>query len=91
MEDFWAHPIVVASYVAFFSLAVTGIRALFKLFDRVKTLEVSVRSLDDSLVALSSDVREHMAEETTNSAHLEASIRRIEDMIIDSRRPSFRE
>lgn len=77
VDDLWAHPITVATYVALLSLALAGARALLQLFQRVNHLEESIADLHDSVNRLAADLRAHMAEETRNVQHLESSIAQI--------------
>lgn len=77
MDDLWAHPITVATYVALLSLALAGARALLQLFQRVSHLEQSIADLHESVNLLTVELRAHMAEETRNVQHLEKSISQI--------------
>lgn len=77
MEDIWSHPLVVATYAAMFSMVVGGIRALLKLFDRVSDLEKALTEIQNDLNSLSTDLRNHMLEESNNVRHLENSIARL--------------
>lgn len=75
--DWLAHPIVVATYIAFLGLGIAGVKRLTGLFNRVTRVEEGVERLEASVDELGRDLRLHMAEEGKNIAHLEALIRSV--------------
>lgn len=77
--DWLAHPLVVATYVAFLGLGITGVRKLTGLFNRVSRVEEGVERLEGKVDDLGRDLRAHMADEGKNIAHLEALIRSVHD------------
>jgi hypothetical protein len=85
VDDLWAHPITVATYVALLSLSLAGARALLQLFQRVSHLEQSIADLHDSVNKLAVDLRAHMVEETRNVQHLERSISNIASAVSSTR------
>jgi regulator of replication initiation timing len=72
-----AHPLTVTTYAVVISLFVAGAKALFQLFQRVKSLESSIDALHTEVSELSVDLRNHMVEETRNVQHLERSLNRV--------------
>ncbi len=77
--DWLAHPIVVATYIAFLGLGIAGVKRLTGLFNRVTRVEEGVERLEASVAELGRDLRAHMADEGKNIAHLEALIRSVHD------------
>lgn len=77
--DWLAHPIVVATYIAFLGLGIAGVKRLTGLFNRVTKVEEGVDRLEKSVAELGRDLRAHMADEGKNIAHLEALIRSVHD------------
>jgi len=75
--DWLAHPLTVATYAVVVTLVVGAVKALFQLFQRVKSLESSIGALHNDVAALSAELRIHMAEETRNVQHLENSLNRV--------------
>lgn len=77
--EWLAHPIVVATYIAFLGLGIAGVKRLTGLFNRVTKVEEGVDRLEKSVAELGRDLRAHMADEGKNIAHLEALIRSVHD------------
>lgn len=88
--DWLSHPLTVATYAVLISLILGGIRAIFQLFQRVKSLEASISALHSEVAELSTDLRAHMIEETRNVRHLEASLNRVLALIAEQNSPSLR-
>jgi len=72
--DWLAHPLVVATYVAFLGLGITGVRKLTGLFNRVSRVEEGVERLEGKVDELGRDLRAHMADEGKNLLRLETLI-----------------
>ena len=72
--EWLAHPIVVATYVAFLGLGITGVKRLTGLFNRVSRVEEGVQRLEEKVDDLGSDLRAHMADEGKNLLRLETLI-----------------
>jgi len=77
--DWLAHPLVVATYVAFLGLGITAVKRLTRLFNRVTKVEEGVDRLEGKVDDLGRDLRAHMEDEGKNIAHLEALIRSVHD------------
>lgn len=77
--DWLAHPIVVATYVAFLGLGITGVKRLTNLFHRVTRVEEGVERLEGKVDALGRDLRAHMDEEGKNVSELMNLIRSVHD------------
>lgn len=77
--DWLAHPIVVSTYVVLLGLLVAAIKATARLFLRVGKVEDGIDRLEGKVDELGDDLRNHMAEEGKNIAHLEALIRSVHD------------
>lgn len=81
MDDLFAHPVIVATYVALLSAAFAGVRALFNLFNRVKMLEAETKQVRREVHELAESLREHMLEEERHSAELHATLKAIQDRL----------
>jgi hypothetical protein len=81
MDDVFAHPVVVATYVAVLSAFFAGVRALFNLFNRVKMLESETRQVRQQVHELAESLREHMLEEERHSAELRAVLKGLESRL----------
>lgn len=77
--DWLAHPIVVATYVAFLGLLITAIKRGTQLFGRVGKVEDGVERLEEKVDELGRDLRAHMADEGKNLLHLENLIKHMHD------------
>lgn len=64
--DWLAHPIVVATYVALLGLLIGAIKGVARLFHRVGKVEDGIDRVEEKVDDLSSDLRQHMAEEGRN-------------------------
>ncbi len=79
--DWLSHPLTVATYAVVVTLIVGAVKALFQLFQRVKSLESSIDALHHDIASLSADLRAHMIEETRNVQHLERSLDRVVSLL----------
>jgi regulator of replication initiation timing len=85
-----SHPLTVATYAVLISLSLAGVKAVFQLFQRVKSLEASISALHTEVSTLSHDLRAHMLEETRNVQHLESSVNRILALMAEQKTASSR-
>jgi len=88
--DWLAHPLTVATYAVVATLVVGAVKALFQLFQRVKSLESSIDALHGDIATLSADLRAHMIEETRNVQHLERSLDRVISLLAKQGVPDSR-
>jgi hypothetical protein len=75
--DWLAHPIVVATYVAFLGIGIAGVKKLTGLFNRMDRVEEGVGRLEGKVDELGSDLRAHMDEEGKNVSELMDLIRSV--------------
>ena len=79
--EWLSHPLVLASYTVALSVVIGFAHRLTKLFSRVTSVEQTVKGTDtkvdglaDKVDSLSSDLREHMAEEGRAVSRLEGML-----------------